>query len=301
MRYAPLLLALSCPAAFSASAPRNCIGSVPLATFQIKVSPGNGAAPLSIRVVNTIAKGYKLACTPVKVPPDLKKNARIALVVVPVGAASAEGVTVLDQHALDGTIEWTMPFQVGSVLLVFGPQGLDEKRVTRLVSKDDDLVAELATYADQTEDLEDTIDTLAAIEDGGDDEADTAPARGTPSDQVLFALTRALSPVLSAYNPLGVGKRAGSATRMGQATELFFENAGGFVPGGGALPVVKSWLMPDTEFRTVYTEPAGDDGLTLCAQRKTTGTHNRFVYLWAHRGINSGRRQCLWRSRLGCR
>lgn len=288
MRYVPLLIASLCPAAFSASGPRNCIGSVPLATFLIKVSLGNGAAPLPIRVVNTLSKGYKVACTPVKVPPDVTKNARIALVVVPARSASSEGVTVLDQHALDGTAEWTMPFAVESVLLVFGPQGLDEKRVTRLVSKDDDLVAELATYADQTEDLEDTIDTLAAIEDSGDDEVDVAPARGTPSDQVLFALTRALNPVMAAYNPLGVGKRAGPATRMGQATGMFFENAGGFVPGGGALPMVKSWLMPDTEFRTVYTEPAADDGLTICAQRKTTGTRNRFVYLWAHRAVNSG-------------
>jgi hypothetical protein len=283
-----LLIALLCPTAFAASGSRNCVGSVPLATFQIKVSPGNGAAPLPLRVVNTIAKGYKLACTPVRVPPDVTKNARIALVVVPASSASSEGVTVLDQHALDGTAEWTMPFAVGSVLLVLGPQGLDEKRVTRLVSKDDDLVAELATYADQTEELEDTIDTLAAIEDSGDDEADVTAARTTPSDQVLFALTRALNPVMAAYNPLGVGKRAGPATRMGQATGMFFENAGGFVPGGGALPMVKTWLMPDTEFRTVYTEPAADSGLTLCAQRKTTGTHNRFVYLWAHREVSSG-------------
>jgi hypothetical protein len=288
MRYVPLLVVALCPAGFSASGARNCIGSVPLATFQIKVSPGNGAAPLPIRVVNTIAKGYKLACTPVKVPPDLKKNARIALVVIPAGSASADGVTVLEQHTLDGTAEWTMPFTVGSALLVFGPQGLDEKRVTRLVSKDDDLVSELATYADQTEELEDTIDALAAIEDNGEDEADITPARVSPSDQVLFALTRALNPVLAAYNPLGVGRRAGPATRMGQATNMFFENAGGFVPGGEALPMVKTWLMPDTEFRTVYSEPAADDGLTLCAQRKTAGTHNRFVYLWAHRAVNSG-------------
>ena len=289
MRYAPLLLILLSSAAFCATPPRSCIGSVPLATFLIKISPATGSgAPLPIRVVNTIGKGYKLAATPVKVPPDLKKNARIALVVVPAPTASAEGVTVLDEHALDGTAEWAMPFPVGAVLLVFGPQGLDEKRVTKLVSKDEDLISELATYADQTEDLEDTIDALAEIEDSGDDETDAAPARLSSSDQVLVALVRALNPVMAAYNPLGAGKRAGSATRMGQATSMFFENAGGIVPGGGALPEVKQWLMPDTEFRTVYAEPAADEGLTICAQRKTTGTHNRFVYLWAHRAVNSG-------------
>lgn len=291
-RRVPLLLILCVPSAFAANAapaPRTCIGSVPIATFQIRVAPASGGAPLPIRQVNTIAKGYRISCSPIKLPPDLKNNARIALVAVPAPGAGGEGVTVLDLRPLDGPTEWTMPFQVGMVLLVYGPQGLDEKRVTKLVSKDDDLVSELATYADQTEDLEDTIDALAVMEDIGEDDvtADTTAGRGT--DQVLFALTKALNPVLAAFNPLGAGKRAGPATNAGKAADMFFENAGGFVPGGGALPVVKTWLMPDTEFRTVYTEPAASgDGLMLCAQRKTTPTRNKFAYLWAHRTVNSG-------------
>ena len=47
------------------------------------------------------------------------------------------------------------------VLLVFGPLGSTKN----VVPKDDDLVSELATYANQTEDLEDTIEALAAVED----------------------------------------------------------------------------------------------------------------------------------------
>jgi hypothetical protein len=283
----PILLAWLYPAALWSATPRDCIGSVPIATFQIRVSNGTAAAPLPLRLVNTVAKGYKIACTPVKLPADLRKSAKIALVVVPASAASGEGVIVLDPLGLDGPAEWQMPFQAGLILLVFGPQGLDEKRVSKLVSKDDDLIAELATYADQTEDLEDTIDALAAVEDSGEDaDEDAVPARGAPGDQVLYALTRALNPVMAAYNPLGPGKRAGPATLKGKAADAFFDNAGGFVPGGGALPMVKTWLMPDTEFRTVYTEPAAQDGLTLCGQRKS-GSH-RFVYLWAHRAVNSG-------------
>jgi hypothetical protein len=274
------------PVVSFAAAPRTCTGSVPVGTFQIKIAPADGAAPLPIRQVNTVAKGYRITCNPIRMPADLKKNGRIALVVAPT-SGSADGVTVLDPHTLDAPSEWTMPFQSALVLVVFGPQGLDEKRVTRLVSKDDDLISELATYADQTETLEDTIDEIAAAEDAEDD-PDTTPVRGTPTDQVLFALTKALNPVMAAYNPLGAGRRMGPATIKGQASAAFFENAGGFVPGGGALPVLKTFLMPDTEFRTVYTEPAADDSLTLCGQRKTAGNRNRYVYLWAHRVINSG-------------
>jgi hypothetical protein len=287
MRCLSLLLALSVQGQASAAGnPRTCIGSVPIATFQLRVTPPGGGPPLPIRLVNTIQRGSKLACTPVKLPPDLKKNARVAVVLVP--ATAGDAVTVLDLRTLDGPTEWSIPFQPGAVLLVFGPQGVDEKRVNNLVSKDDDLVSELAMYADQTEDLEDTIDSLAAVEEAGDDDVDVTPVRGSPSDQVLFALTRALNPVMMGYNPLGGGKKQGPATMMGKASDAFFENAGGFVPGGGALPAVKTWLMPDTEFRTVYTEPAAQDGLTLCAQRKTAGSRNRYVYLWAHRTVNSG-------------
>ena len=290
MRFLALVFVLSLVPGkmVSADNSRSCIGSIPVVTFQIRITPPDGGAALPIRVVNTIAKGSKIACTPVKLPADLKKNGRLTLVVAPPGSASGNAVTVLEPRPIDGPTEWTMPFQVGLVVLVYGPQGLDEKRVNNLVSKDDDLVSELATYADQTEDLEDTIDALSALEEEGAEDADAPTSRGTPSDQVLFALSRALNPVMAAYNPLGAGKRAGPATIMGKASDMFFENAGGFVPGGGALPIVKTWLMPDTEFRTVYTEPAPSDALTLCAQRKTQGTHNRIVYLWAHRAVNSG-------------
>ena len=287
----PFLLALLSPAALAAAAPRTCIGSVPIATFAIRVTPPTGSAgPLAIRQVNTLAKGYRVICSPVKLPPDMKNNARITLVAVPATTAGGDGVTVLEPRGVDGPNEWIMPFPVSVLVLVFGPQGLDEKRVAKLVSRDDDLVSELATYANQTEDLEDTIDAMAAIEASGEDEtADIIPARMTGgSDQVLFALTRALNPVLAAFNPLGAGKKAGPVTTSGKAADAFFENAGGVVPGGGALPAVKSFLMPDTEFRTVYTEPAASGGLTLCAQRKLTNSRNRFVYLWAHRLVNSG-------------
>ena len=123
------LLASFGPVAAFGATPRSCVQSVPVATFQLRVSPAEGAArPLGIRAVNTIGKGYKLTCNPVRMPPDLKKNGRIGLVIVPVGSTAAEGVTVLDPKTLDGPAEWSMPFPVGVVVLVFGPQGLDEKR-----------------------------------------------------------------------------------------------------------------------------------------------------------------------------
>src|SRR5215467_9671677 len=134
MRCLSLLLALFVQGQASAAGNlRNCICSVPIATFQLRVTPRGGGPPLPIRQVNTIPRGSKLGCTPVKLPPDLKKSARVAVVLVP--ATAGDAVTVLDLRTLDGPTEWSIPLQPGAVLLVFGPQGLDEKRVNNLVSK----------------------------------------------------------------------------------------------------------------------------------------------------------------------
>src|SRR5262249_53559592 len=51
---------------------------------------------------------------------------------------------------------------------------------------------------------------------------------------------------------------------------------------GGILPEVKTWLMPDTEFRSVYAIGADGDGMTLCTQIQPR-SRNKMAYLWAYR------------------
>ncbi|MBI4875000.1 MAG: hypothetical protein HY822_10255 [Acidobacteria bacterium] len=286
----PLFVLCFSGLAFSANL-KPCAGSVPVGTFQLRMTPAKGGQPLPILKVRGILQGSKLTYAPVQLPPDGNKNARVALVIVPASDPGASGVTVLEPLPADNPGGWTVPFTASVVLLVFGPQGLDEKRLANLVSKEDDLVAELASYAGQTEDLEATIESLAAAQDEGpadDREQQADSSRGSPASQALYTLMRALNPVVTAYNPLGTGQTAGPATLMGKASGAFFDNAGSVVPGGGALPVMKSFLMPDTEFRSVYAEGAKPDGLTLCAQRRPGGSRNRIAYIWARRAINSG-------------
>ena len=263
------------------------MGAVPIGTLQLRVSRAGDSQTLPLRQVNMVEKGFKVAYTPVRLPQETKKNGKVALVVMPQDEKSG-GVTVLDLLPAGGSGEWVMPFQVAMLALVFGPQGLDEKRVSHLVSKDSDLMSELAVYAQDTEDLEAVMDQAATAEDGDEEEQLDRPAHGTEQDQLLYAISRALNPVLTAYNPLGAGKRAGPATNKGRAAGMFFDNAGGFVPGGGALPTVKTFLMPDTEFRSVYSKPEGPLSMTLCGQRLSNPGRNRIAYLWAHRLVNSG-------------
>src|SRR5262249_45585265 len=133
--------------------------------------------------------------------------------------------------------EWGVPVRVGLAGLALGPQGLDEKRVTDLVAKDQELIPSLADYSEQTADIGHTVDTLTPMEDTLDEDEPIEPHlnRADPTNQALSALLRTLNLTLLANNPLGAGKRAGPVTLMNKASVGFFENAGGLFPGGGAL------------------------------------------------------------------
>jgi hypothetical protein len=271
----------------AAAAPRNCIGSVDVATFQLSVVPPRteSSEGLPMRQVNNILSGYRINYKPLDLPGDLKKDAKLTLVMVP--EAASHQVTVLQPQLAASRDEWTAPFAARIVVLVFAPQGLDEKRLTNLVTADSNLVAALADYADQTADVEAGIRAARQLQEEEDEQDSASVPAATPAERALFALVRALNPSVSSYNPLAGGRLAGPATLMGKGVDAFFENAGGFVPGGGILPAVKSWLLPDTEFRSVYGVPADPNGMTLCAQLQTK-SRNKVAYLWAYRLSNSG-------------
>ena len=273
-----------------AAVSRACVGSVAAGAFRIRVKTPQGGAPLAIRRMNIIPADSKLLYEPLQMPADLKKGGRITVVVVPADAEqrAAAGASVLEAHDANVTGEWTVPYRAGVVLVVFGPQGLDEKRLTNLVTKDEDLLDDLARFAQQTVDLEASLEQLNALDDEDVDEDPSRPSRATPVEQALFTLTRALNPSSAFFNPLGGGKSIGPVTRPTWAASTFFDNAGGLFPGSGALSMVRQWLMPDSEFRAVYTEPAEADGLTVCAQKQLTKTKNRVVYMWGYKPVNAG-------------
>jgi hypothetical protein len=275
---------LALPGATAATAGKSCPGAVPTATFRITVQAPNQPRALPMREVNSIRAGYKVVSQTVQLSQDANKNARLALVLLP--ADTGRAVTVLDVQSADGMATWDIPYQPAAVLLLYGPQGVDEKRVGNLMSRDSDLVAELAGYAEQTQELESNIESLMAADSEDGDDPIIKLRNGTPSEQALFTLVRALNPAAAAYNPLAGGKKQGPTTMTGKAADAFFENAGGTFPGSGALPFMKQWLMPDTEFRTVYSQAADSNAVTLCTQRSLGRTRNRLVYIWGHRVSN---------------
>ena len=266
-----------------------CVGSVAVTTFRLSASPSSGGSPvwIPLRQINNLPAGYRVRYQPGAVPADMGKDAAIALAVVP--KTGDQQLSILQPGPAATTNDWTVPFDTNVVMFIFAPQGFEEKRLTNLITRDPALVSALAEYADQTNDLESTLEALRNLDD--DTEAALEPGRAsTPTELALLALVRALNPAVSSYDPFGSGRRAGPTSRMGQGANLFFENAGGMIPGGGALPMVKQFLMPDTEFRSVYGA-AGNTGtsagsMTLCAQRQPR-TRNKVAYVWAYRLTNA--------------
>jgi hypothetical protein len=275
------------PAAVVWGAPRGCLGSVAVTTFRISVQPpGREPQWIAVRRTNNIPQGYRIQYQPIDLPADMKRDAKLTFVAVP--KATDGQITVLEPRAASATSEWSAPFDLSILVLVFAPQGLDEKRLTNLVTRDENLVEQLAAFAQQTADVEAGLEAVTALEERAEEE-DSRPLRSTPAEQAIFALARALNPAASSYNPLGRGRLAGPATLRGKAVSGFFENAGGIFPGSGALSAVKGWLMPDTEFRAVFALPsAQSDGMTLCSEYQQQNTRNKKAFLWAHRLINTG-------------
>src|SRR5579885_2311459 len=273
-------------AAGAFSAPRGCVGSAAVTSFRLSARPAgaNAPQPIPIRQANNLGSNYRVSYAPLDLPANLGKDAKLTLVIVP--KANDGQITVLEPRLAASSTEWTLPAAARIVLVVFAPQGLDEKRLTNFVFKDDNVVAALADYADQTADLESGLQLARELEDQEDDDTLRPPRPTTPGEQAIFALVRALNPSVSTYDPLGSGRRAGPATMAGKGIEGFFENAGGLFPGAGALPMIKQFLMPDTEFRSVYAVPTESDGMTMCTQLGQR-SRNKLAYMWAYRLTNA--------------
>lgn len=290
MRRICLLLPVLVPALAAQTTPqaqqRSCLGTSTVGTIRMLVKPPvAGRNPLPLRSVHNLPAKSVLTYEPIQLPDTLKKNGKLAILILPADpdTRAAEGATVLEPRSADAPTEWTMPYRVGTLLVVFAPQGLDEKRVTNLVSRDDDLINDLALYASRTVDLENALESMSAMDDDEEVVEDPTKAlRSTPMEEALLTLTRTLNPTAAFFNPLNGGRTVGPTTRAGLAAGMAMENAGALFPGGGALAMAKTWLMPDSEFRTVYAEAALPDGLTLCSQKMLTRTRNRLVYLWGY-------------------
>ncbi len=291
--------------------PLICPGGTPLGWIQIKVTRGSGGAPLDIQKVNRLVEGDTISYQPAKIQSIDPKKVRIELLVVP---ADGSRILVSEPRPADKPTSWMVPFRAQLVSLVWGPQGLDKAKVASLVTKNTDLIAQLADYAEKTEETQALIQSIAEQQTLGTsqnmDAAVAGFAKQFPAAKVdraqraqaqLGTMLGGVNSSLSTYDPLAQDpqqRATQSAGLIASAAGMFFGGAGGAAASGGAMALVNlnSVLFPRTEFLSALVEQgattpgtAGDaSGNTgLCGSKASTATRTAFAYLWAIRVPNA--------------
>lgn len=282
-----------------AAAPRVCVGSQSLATFKLSVEPAKVGPALPIREVNALRKGEKLAYEPVHIPPAVKNKAEVALLLAP-SANSSAPLEALKPAPAGKPMVWALPRDASVVALVYGPQGLSMRKVKSLMQQNDEVLSQLADYADQTSQVAALIEALQESETSGAGvsaalsgfsaragvsvpQLDTHAA----TSQQAAALLAALRPAMNSMDPLTASSTAVVQQSTGLASAvagLFFGSPVGLVAGGASLfENMRTMLFPETEFRSTIAQDSTPDALALCAKSQMAKARTRIAYLWAYR------------------
>ncbi|MEO8663320.1 MAG: hypothetical protein ABI693_32990, partial [Bryobacteraceae bacterium] len=256
-----------------------------------------GEQPRPLREVNRILPGWRLLYKPQHAS-DAK--ARIALLIA---RPESDELQLMEPQPASQPASWTAPSRVSVAGLVYGPQGLDDKKVDALLKKDKQLIAQLADYAEQTAQTEALIEALTSGQPNPSRNVDAAISgfasrygAGTridptaPFDQNAMLMVRAINPALSSYDPLAAEPRMRMQQSAGLAASiagLFFGNTVGLAAGGASLFLnLRTMMFPDTDFRSSFAQlaaPGDTASLALCAKREPAKARTRVAYLWAMR------------------
>ncbi|MBS1853730.1 MAG: hypothetical protein JST11_00075 [Acidobacteria bacterium] len=198
--------------------------------------------------------------------------------------------------------EWQTPFRPAAIALVIGPEGLSMGKVKSLVTHNQQLVNQIADYAEQTSKVEGLVQELSDAEQSGG-RADavlkgfaahygvSAPRLDPTAskDQQASVLLQTLLPAASNYDPLSAGhQQVQQSTGLAASVAgLFFGNAVGLAAGSTALVAgIKGAMFPGIEFRSAFAQNEGGDGLALCTKAPPQKPRTRVAYLWAYRVPN---------------
>lgn len=300
--YACLLPALRANAP-TVPSPQACPAGVLIANVDLTVHPTDGGEPKPLRSLNVLRAGYVVRYAPNGLPGANQKKAEVALVLAPGGNGKLE---VLESRPASKPAEWTVPIRAAIAVLVYGPQGLNEKKINSVVGKDAQLVSQLADYADKTTQTEALLDALMRYDrnsNGGDQlqaallgfssrfgAVNTRLDRTKPLDEQAGVLLGTLNPALSSYDPLAPQQTLRlqqSASLAASVAALFFGNTVGLAAGGTSMLLnVRTLMFPNVEFRSSFAQATPGQSLTLCA-RPEAKSRTKLGYLWATRLPNT--------------
>ena len=279
-----------------ATLPPGCTGSATLGIFQLSVGPFSRGSPLPLKSMASIRAGSRLIWNPVHLTPQASRTAEVAVVLVP---ASGGDLIVLEPRKAGTRTEWQLLERPQVIAVVFGPQGLSESKIKSLVTRNRDLVREMADYAEKSSEVESLVQELADAEQSG--AGADAVLKGissqygvssprlnskASSDQQAVLLLKTLLPASSAYDPLAkpsaqVQQSGGLAASV---AGMFFGNTVGLAVGGAALfQNLKTAIFPNMEFRSAFAQADDKDRMAFCTKNQAAKSKTRTAYLWAYR------------------
>jgi hypothetical protein len=283
--------------------PITCPAGAPIGSVDIRVgSPGKGE-PLPLRTINRLEEGDVIKYAPL-LRSNEKRKGDISIVLVPtIHQPKEDPLTVLDPKPADKPAEWKVPQKIAVVAFVYGPDGLNRGKVKQFLSKDDDLVSQLADYAEKTAQTEALIQALASNQSTATVDAALQGFasqygagmkidRTQPVDQQAMSLFRTLNPAMASYDPLASegSQRIGSTASLATSVAtMFFGSPVGLAAGGTAMLMeLRSLAFPKADFRSSFAEKLPNEGLALCGSRAAPAPHTKIAYLWASRVPNIG-------------
>ena len=283
-------------------APLTCPGGAPIGPVNLQVRSPQSSDTLPFQSINHLSEGDTVLYSPILRGTE-KRPGEVALVMVPAKRDPKDySLIVSDPKRADRAGEWKIPETMTLAAFVYGPQGLNKKRVKGFLSQDDQLVAQLADYAEKTTQTE---ALLEALSDNGSSAASMNAAlngfasqyglavqidRTAPPSIQAQTLFATMNPQLATYNPLA----SSGAQRFGQtasvataAATLFFGSPVGLAAGGTAMLLdLRAIAFPGTQFRSSFAQPL-KTGVNLCGQRTPAPPHTRVAYIWASRIPNT--------------
>lgn len=305
-----------------------CLGGTTVSTFRLVLVPKGKGPALPVSSVNIFLPGEKLKYEPIHVPAPIKDRAQIAILLVRASKPSPEGenkekakadekekpkektkeknLVVLEARPAKNATEWEIPARASIVGVVFGPHGLNVKKVTSMVEKNEDLIPQLADYAEKTATVEALVQTLSQVEESPTPGQNVNSAlRGfsaqygvavpkldpsAPTNQQAAQLLQAVLPSMSTYDPITADRTALVAQSAGLASSvagLFFGTPVGLAAGGAMLfENLRIMMFPDTDFHSAFTQETASNGLGLCTKDQKLKPRTRPAYLWILRVPN---------------
>lgn len=303
MRWLFALVVLAAAAVGAEPVGPMCAGGITVGRFELMVRSSPRATPIPLKSINQLRQGFLISYEKTPGRED-KLSGELSLVIVPEIVKEGDpSFIVLPPRPVKGSIEWTLPVTTSIVAVVYGPRGLDEGKVKSLVRGDQQIISQLAEYAEKTQKAEELLLALsrprvesaanldAAIHGFVASSATPQFNRFAPPEQQYQALFGALNPALSSYDPLaGTSSQqwAQTASLAAVVAGLFFGQTVGLAAGGAALlNNLRTIAFPNTEFRSAFAQP-NVAPLTLCGKREPARSRTKLAYIWATRIPQTG-------------